>query len=122
MVCRVVEFFEIDTHGKSSNFHEAIVYGDLPYVVRIAKNTLNASDEVFPVIMRVEPNKVRAKQSFENPPAPFPGKQSKNLKLRERNMEEKADPDFWQAFSEEMRQEHQVIIVNPYRVVRADRV
>jgi len=52
----------------------------------VAEYALNASEKVSSVIVRVKPDKIRAKQSLQKCPAPFPWNQSKNLKLRERNM------------------------------------
>ena len=81
-----MEFFEINTHGKGPNRYVATGCSELPHLVPIAEYALNASEKVFPIIVRVEPDKIRAKQSLQKLPAPFRWNQPEDLKLREGNM------------------------------------
>jgi hypothetical protein len=99
-----VKFPEINAHRESSDFDDAIADGQMPHLVRIAENTLNAPEKIFPVVVRVESNKVGAEQTFKYSAAPLSGNQTKNLELRKRNVQEKTNPDFRCGFSEEMRQ------------------
>src|SRR5262245_42576435 len=58
----IVKFFEIYAHREGPNFYAAPPYGQLPHLVSVAEYALNGSQKIFSVIMRVEPDQVRAKQ------------------------------------------------------------
>src|SRR5215470_944747 len=114
------EFFEVDAHRECADLNASILYYEASKSMLVAYNALNAAEEILGVIVGVKTNKVSSKQALQDLPAPCPRQQSKNLKLGKRNMQKKADPDLRQCLAQQMGQEHQVIIMYPDRIVRAD--
>src|SRR5262245_24714586 len=120
MPCVVGEFFEVDAHRECADLDAPILYYEASEAMLIAYYALNAAEEILGVIVGVKTNKVSSKQALQDLPAPCPRQQSKNLKLGKRNMQKKADPHLRQGLAQQIGQEHQVIIMYPDRIVRAD--
>src|SRR6266571_1136640 len=114
------ERLDVDPQGEDVGLDDAVFRGDRPDATLIAETAPHAPDERAHVIVRVEPDEVGAEHASEE--IAVPRKETEDVVRRERDMKEESDPSVGGALADHLRHEEQLVVVNPYDVIRAERV
>src|SRR5688500_9787907 len=81
-------------------------------------NHLDGLQEMLDILMRMEADKVSSEQPFYDLLFPACMQESENLKRRKWNMKKESNFNFGSSFANHTRKQHQLVIMDPKRVVR----
>ena len=115
-----MEALEVDPHRESVDSHQTIIQKDLSRIRLVSQDPKDAADEVLHVVVRVEADQIGSQQSLQDLLPPSAGKETKDLVVGKRDVKKESDAGGREAFPQQSRQEHQVIVVNPDQVIRPD--
>ena len=116
------ETVELHAHRKRVHFHHAVAQRQAAELVFKTGRAQHRGQKIPHIIVRVKTDQARTEQTLDDFLAPRARQHPENFPGRKRDVQEKSDGHFRKFFAHQLRQQHQMIIVNPQHVVRAQRV
>src|SRR6266571_6080109 len=114
------ERLDVDPEREDVGLDDAVFRRDRPDATLVSEAAPHAPNERAHVIVRVEPDQVGAEHATQE--FAVPRQETEDVVRRERDVQEESDPRVGNALPDHLRHEEQLVVVNPYDVIRAERM
>ena len=105
----------VDAHGEDVHVHLPLLDVEAAELVLVAGDAVGRAQEVAHVAKGVEPDLVAAQDAVQNLLAP--GQDPKDLVAGEGDVQKETDRDVGKLITDHLRQQHQLVVVDPHHVV-----